>query len=62
MSKNNIMANDAIKEEKNEYTILKTINVGTKNKKGEPKRVLKRGDKISLTAKDAAIYKSQNII
>ena len=48
---------------KKKYEVLaKVLNVGTKDKKGTPKKVYKRGDSIELTDRDAEVYKRQKLI
>lgn len=57
---NNVKADKAAKKT---YTVkAKEYNWGTKDKKGTPKRVLKRGDKVDLTDHEAKVLRSKFVI
>ena len=55
------MADKSIKTEVKDYTLLKPLRRGSK-KNGDPKKVYKKGDSISLTDKDAQVYLKLKLI
>lgn len=55
------MADKAVIKEKKDYTLLRPLRRGS-NKKGEPKKVYAKGDKILLTEHEAVVFNKQKLI